>query len=209
VFGMSYWAYLTGHPEANEIFNQAMTSWSAQLDHAVLLTYDFSQFHTLVDIGGGYGRLLATILRAEPRLRGVLFDQPHVVAGAASSLQAAGISERCTAVGGDFFEEVPPGDGYILAQIVHDWDDQRSLRILKTCRRAIAPGGKLLIVELVVAPGNQADFSKLLDLHMLAMAGGRERTEAEYRALLAEASFELTHVAPTPAGASVIEALPV
>jgi O-methyltransferase domain/Dimerisation domain len=209
VFGTSYWSYLTRHPEANETFNQAMTNWSAQLDQAVLAAYDFSQFNTLVDVGGGYGRLLATILRAHPRLRGVLFDRPQVVEGAVSSLKDAGMSERCATVGGDFFEDVPPGDAYILSQIVHDWDDERSLRILKTCRRAIAPTGKLLVVELVIAPGNQPDFGKLLDLHMLAMAGGRERTEAEYRTLLAGAGFRLTQVAATQAGASVIEAVPV
>jgi len=108
VFGMSYWAYLAGHPEANEIFNQAMTSWSSQLDRAVLAAYDFGQFKTLIDVGGGYGRLLATILRAHPRLQGVLFDQPHVVEGAVNVFQDAGVSDRCAAVGGDFFAEVGP-----------------------------------------------------------------------------------------------------
>lgn len=209
VFGMSYWAYLAGHPEANEIFNQAMTSWSSQLDRAMLAAYDFGQFKTLVDVGGGYGRLLASILRAHPRLQGVLFDQPHVVEGAVNVFQDAGVWDRCAAVGGDFFAEVPPGDAYIMSQIVHDWDDRRSLTILQTCRRAIAPTGKLLVVELVIAPGNAPDFGKFLDLHMLAMAGGRERTEAEYRTLLAAAGFQLTQVVPTQAGASVIEAEPV
>jgi len=209
VFGMSYWAYLAEHPESNEIFNQAMTSWSSQLDRAVLAAYDFGQFKTLVDVGGGYGRLLATILRAHAGLQGVLFDQPHVVEGAVNVLQDAGVSDRCAAVGGDFFVEVPPGDAYVMSQIVHDWDDRRSLTILQTCRRAIARGGKLLVVELVIAPGNDPDFGKFLDLHMLAMAGGRERTEAEYRTLLAAAGFQLTQVVPTQAGASVIEAEPV
>jgi hypothetical protein len=209
VFGTKYFSYLAQHPEANETFNQAMTGWSAQLDQAVLAAYDFSQFGTVMDIGGGYGRLLATILRAHPTVRGVLFDQPHVVAGATALLQEAGVNGRCEVVGGDFFVEVPrKGDAYILSQIVHDWNDQRSLAILKTCRRAIAPTGKLLLVEMVIAPGNQTDFGKFLDLHMLALVGGRERTEAEYRTLLAKAGFQLTKVVPTQTGSSVVEATP-
>lgn len=210
VFGTSYFSYLAQHQEANATFNQAMTGWSAQLDQAVLAAYDFSQFGTVVDIGGGYGRLLTTILRAHPTVRGVLFDQPHVVTGATALLQDAGVNGRCDVVGGDFFVEVPrDGDAYILAQIVHDWDDQRSIDILKTCRRAIAPNGKLLLVEMVIAPGNQPDFGKFLDLHMLALVGGRERTQAEYRTLLAEAGFQLTNVVPTQAGSSVVEAITV
>jgi O-methyltransferase domain/Dimerisation domain len=209
VFGTSYFPYLAGHPESNETFNQAMTGWSALLDAAVLAAYDFSQFQTMVDVGGGYGRLLAAILRTYPRMRGVLFDQPHVVAGAGALLRESGVTERCETVGGDFFVELPRGaDAYVLAQIVHDWDDQRSLTILKTCRRAIGPTGKLLLVEMVIAPGNESDFGKFLDLHMLANVGGRERTEAEYRTLLAEAGFRLTVVVPTQAGSSVVEAIP-
>lgn len=210
VFGTSYFPYLAGHPESDETFNQAMTAWSAQLDAAVLAAYDFSQFQTVVDVGGGHGRLLAAILRAHPRMRGVLFDQPHVVAGAGALLRERGVTERCETVGGDFFVELPRGaDAYVLAQIVHDWDDQRSLTILKNCRRVIAPSGKLLLVEMVIAPGNEPDFGKFLDLHMLALVGGRERTEAEYRTLLAEAGFRLTTTVPTQAGSSVVEAIPV
>ncbi len=209
VFGMSYFPYLAQHPESNEIFNQAMTGWSAQLDRAVLAAYDFSPFGTVVDVGGGYGRLLAAILSAYPHMHGILFDQPHVVVGAGVLLQGAGVNERCTTVGGDFFVEVPRGgDAYILAQIVHDWDDGRSLTILKNCRRALGPAGKLLLVELVIAPGNASDLGKFLDLHMLALLGGKERTAAEYRALLAEAGFTLTTIVPTQAGTSVVEAIP-
>jgi SAM-dependent methyltransferase len=210
VFGMSYFPYLAQHPEANETFNRAMTGWSAQLDSAVVAAYDFSPFGTVVDVGGGYGRLLIAILTAHPRMRGVLFDQPHVVAVATAGLQAAGVSERCETAGGDFFVEVPSGgDAYILAQIVHDWDDERSLTILRNCRRAIGPAGKLLLIEMVIAAGNERDLGKFLDLHMLALLGGRERTGAEYRSLLAKASFTLTRIVPTQAGASVVEATPI
>jgi hypothetical protein len=133
VFGMSHFLYLAQHPQSNETFNQAMTGWSEQLHHALLAGYDFSAFATVVDVGGGYGRMLAAILRACPRLRGVLFDQPHVVAGAEALLQEAGVSERCEVVGGDFFAEVPSGgDAYILARIMHDWDDERGLAISRT-----------------------------------------------------------------------------
>ncbi len=209
VFRMSYFPYLAQHPESDETFNQAMTGWSAQLDRAVLAAYDFSQFETVVDVGGGYGRLLATILTACPGTRGVLFDQPHVVEGAGALLHGAGVKERCETIGGDFFVGVPSGgDAYVLAQIVHDWNDERSLMILKNCRRAIGPAGKLLLVEMVIAPGNEPDFGKFLDLHMLALVEGRERTEAEYRALLAEAGFRLSTVEPTQAGSSVVEAIP-
>jgi hypothetical protein len=210
VFGTSYFSHLAQHPESNETFNQAMTAWSAQLDHAVLSAYDFSQFGTVVDIGGGYGRLLTSILHAHPGMRGVLFDQPHVIAGASELLRATGVDARCELVSGDFFAEVPRnGDAYILSQIVHDWDDERCLAILTTCRRAIAPSGRLLVVELVIAPGNDPDFGKFLDLHMLALVGGRERTQSEYRDLLGEAGFQVTRVVPTAAGASVVEAVPV
>jgi SAM-dependent methyltransferase len=210
VFGTTYFTHLAQHPESNETFNQAMTGWSAQLDHAVLAAYDFSRFATVVDVGGGYGRLLTSILHAHPVARGVLFDQPHVIAGASELLRAAGLDGRCELVGGDFFVEVPRnGDAYILSQIVHDWNDDRSVAILKTCRRAIAPTGRLLLVEMVIATGNNPDFGKFLDLHMLALVGGRERTQSEYRDLLAEAGFQVTRVVPTAAGASIVEAVPV
>lgn len=210
VFETSYFTYLAQHPQSNETFNQAMTGWSAQVDSALLAAYDFSSFGTVIDVGGGYGRLLSAILRTYPRVRGVLFDQHHVVAGASELFLAGGVTGRCELVGGDFFVDVPSGgDAYVLAQIVHDWDDERSRTILRNCRRSMKSTGKLLIVEMVIAPGNEPDFGKFLDLHMLALVGGRERMEAEFRTLLAETGFALTSIVPTHAGPSVVEAVPV
>ena len=192
------------------MFNEAMTGWTTQLAGAVVDAYDFSPFETIVDVGGGYGTLLAAILRRNPAARGILFDQPHVVAAAEEHLAAAGVADRCTTVGGDFFVEVPAGgDAYVLAQILHDWDDERSVAILRQCRRAMPAHGKLLVVELVLPPGEEPFFGKWLDLHMLVMAGARERTAAEYDALFRAAGFALARVVPTPAGPSIVEAVPV
>jgi hypothetical protein len=209
-FGMGYFAYLAQHPEADRVFNEAMTGWTHQLVGAVVDTYDFSPFNTVVDVGGGYGTLLAAILRRNPGARGILFDQPHVVASAEEHLATSGVADRCTAVGGDFFAAVPAGgDAYVLAQILHDWDDERCVAILGQCRRAMPNHGKLLVVELVLPPGDEAFFGKWLDLHMLVLLGGRERTAAEYDALFRGAGFELARVVPTPPGPSVVEAVPV
>jgi O-methyltransferase domain/Dimerisation domain len=209
-FGTSYFAYLAQHPEADHVFNEAMTGYTTQLVGAVVDAYDFSPFKTVVDVGGSYGTLLAAILRSHPAARGILFDQPHVVAAAGGQLVAAGVVERCTTVGGDFFVEVPAGgDAYVLAQILHDWDDERSVAILQQCRRAMPAHGKLLVVELVLPRGEEPFFGKWLDLHMLVMLGARERTATEYDALFRAAGFALTRVVPTAAGASIVEAVPV
>ena len=208
-FGTGYFAYLAQHPEADRVFNEAMTGWTHQLVGAVVDTYDFSPFKTTVDVGGGYGTLLAAILRRNPGARGILFDQPHVVASAEEHLATSGVAARCTAVGGDFFAAVPAGDAYALAQILHDWDDERCVVIFEQCRRAMSDHGKLLVVELVLPRGDEAFFGKWLDLHMLVLLGGRERTAAEYDALFRAAGFELARVVPTPPGPSVVEAVPV
>jgi hypothetical protein len=208
VFGVSHFDYLAHSPEADAIFNDAMTGWTTQVAEAVVAAYDFAGVDTVVDVGGGYGLLLATILRAHPAVRGVLFDQPHVVKGAEPRLQAAGVAERCATDGGDFFASVSPdGDAYILAQIPHDWDDERCRIILGNCRRAIRPVGKLLVVEQVLPPANEPSFAKWLDLHMLVLLTGRERTETEYRDLHAAAGFALTRVIPTFSGASIVESV--
>jgi O-methyltransferase/methyltransferase family protein len=209
-FGTSYFAYLAQHPEADRVFNEAMTGYTTQLVGAVVDAYDFSPFKAFVDVGGGYGTLLAAILRRHPVARGILFDQPHVVAAAGEQLAAAGVAERCTTVGGDFFVEVPAGgDAYVLAQILHDWDDERSVAILLQSRRAMPAHGKLLVVELVLPPGEEPFFGKWLDLHMLVMLGARERTATEYEALFRSAGFVLARVVPTAAGPSIVEAVPV
>jgi hypothetical protein len=209
-FGTSYFAYLAQHPEADRVFNEAMTGYTTQFVGAAVDAYDFSPFKTIVDVGGSYGTLLAAILGSHPVARGILFDQPHVVAAAGAQLAVAGVAERCTTVGGDFFVEVPAGgDAYVLAQILHDWDDERSVAILRQCRRAMPAHWKFLVVELVLPPGEEPFFDKGLDLHMLVLLGARERTAAEYRALFYAAGFELARVVATPAGPSVVEAVPV
>jgi hypothetical protein len=207
-FGTSYFVYLAQHPEADRVFNEAMTGWTTQLVGAVVDAYDFSPFQTIVDVGGGYGTLLVAMLRSNPAARGILFDQPHVVAAAGEQMVVAGVAERCTTVGGDFFVEVPAGgDAYVLAQILHDWNDERSVTILQQCRRVMPAHGKLLVIELVLPPGEEPFFGKWLDLHMLVLVGARERTAAEYGALFHTAGFELARVVPTPAGPSVVEAV--
>ena len=207
-FGMDLFDYFRENPGADQVFNEAMTGWTNQLVSAVLDVYDFAPFHTIVDVGGSYGTLLAAILQRNPSARGILFDQPHVVAVAGEQLSAAGVADRCTTVGGDFFVEVPPGgDAYVLAQILHDWDDERCVTILERCRRAIAEDGKLVVVELVLPEGEEPFFGKWLDLHMLVMLGGRERTAAAYDSLFRAAGFALTSVTPTAPGQSVIEAV--
>jgi hypothetical protein len=209
IFGLDNWPYRAAHPEANAIFNGAMTSNSRRDIAAILAAYDFAPFTTVVDVGGGQGALLTGILQAYPALRGILFDQPHVVDQAAPVLDAAGVADRCTVVAGDFFEGLPPGgDAYLLRRIIHDWDDAESVAILRQCRRAMPAEGKLLLVEAVIQPPNRPDFAKLSDINMLVALGGRERTEEEFAALLAEAGFTMTQVLPTEWRSSIIEAGP-
>jgi hypothetical protein len=202
----SAFGYLEQHPDEAAIFNAAMTDLSRQSAPAIAEAYDFSRFRKLVDVGGGYGMLLSTVLRRYPRVEGVLFDLPHVI----ESARSAGLPERCETASGSFFEAVPAGaDGYMMKHIVHDWDDERATLLLRNCRRAIDAAGRLLVIEAVIAPGNEPSFAKLLDLEMLVMPGGRERTEDEYRELFAAAGFELTGVFPTKSGQNVIEGRPV
>jgi hypothetical protein len=155
------------------------------------------------------GGLLAAILASRPDAHGVLFDLPHVTTDPTERIEQARVSQRCKVVAGDFFQEVPPGgDLYLLKKIIHDWDDQHALAILRNCRAAIADGGRLLMIEHVLAPGNAPSWGKLLDLQMLVMHGGRERSEVEYRALLRQAGFEFERVIPTASITSLIEAVP-
>jgi O-methyltransferase domain/Dimerisation domain len=197
VHGMGYFAYLGQHPDAARIFDQAMTSNTARSGSAITRAYDFSGTQRLVDVGGGQGLLLATVLQAYPTMHGVLFDRPAVVAGAPATLEAAGVADRCQVVGGDFFEAVPAGgDAYVLRQILHDWDDVRATQILKNCQRAMQGPGKVLVVERVIAPDYRQALPALrLDLEMLVNLGGLQRTEAEYRELFAATGFRLSAVA--------------
>ena len=206
VFGQELFPYLTQHPTAATVFDEAMTNYTMQVAAAIIAAYDFSQFGTLVDVGGGYGTLLTAALQAHPTLRGVLFDLPHVAENAKQRLAAAGLAERCAIMGGDFFAAVPSaGDAYLLKWIIHDWDDERAVTLLKNCHQAMAAHGKLLVIEAVIPPGNTPFFHKWTDLTMLVIVGGRERTEAEYRALFGAAGFALTQIIPTSSEMNVIE----
>ncbi len=211
LYSMNIFQYFEQNPEAGEHFNSAMTGFSAQATAAVAATYDFSRVGTIVDVGGGLGTLIATLLKKYPQMRGVLFDRPHVIAGAQRLLQVEGVGQRCELVSGDFFESVPDGgDAYILQNIIHDWDDERAIAILKNCRRAIADDGKLLLSEMVIPPDNRPYFGTVFDLEMqIGTTGGRERTEAEFRALFETAGFKLTRTIPTPSYSYVIEGVPM
>jgi hypothetical protein len=207
--GMDVWAYRARHPEAGARFDAAMTAGSRRVAGAVVGAYDFGSRRCVVDIAGGQGALLAAILTRHPHLRGVLFDQPHVVAGAGPVLQAAGVAGRCEAVGGDFFTaELPPGDLYVLSRIIHDWEDEPATALLRNCRRGLAADGRLLLVERVLAPPNEGAAGKFSDLNMLVSPGGRERSRDEFAALLAAAGFRLEAVHPTAADVEVVEAVP-
>lgn len=211
VFGMPLFEYFSTHPEAARIFDEAMTSRSSQENAAIVAAYDFAAAHTVVDVGGGQGTLLATILQAYPNVRGVLFDLPHVIAPVRTRMESTAQAARWAFVAGDFFAAVPAGgDCYLLKKVIHDWDDERAQRILTNCRTAMAGTGRLLLIEPLIPPGNEASFNKRLDLLMLVWnAGGRERTEREHQSLLAAAGFRLSRIIPTRAGISIIEAIPV
>jgi len=211
LFGMDVWRYRAQHPEEGRIFDEAMTSFSSVVNAAIVASYDFSSIKSIVDVGGGDGSLIAAILRANPSMQGVLFDLlPHVIKRAGQRIEKEGLSGRCQIVAGDFFAAVPRGgDAYLLKWIIHDWDDARSVALLRNIRRAMAEDGRLLLVEAVIPRDNSPSFHKFMDLTMLVMTGGRERTEAEYRALLAAAGFRLTRIVPTPSEMRVIEGVPV
>lgn len=202
--------YLTQHPTSGAVFDDAMTGWARTIHTAVVDAYDFSGIQKIVDVAGGHGALLAAILNANPKLQGTLFDLPTVVAGAETLLQQEGVIDRCNTIGGSFFETIPTGgDAYIMSHILHDWGDEDCVRILKSIRQSISANGRLLIVEMLIPPGDTPHFGKLLDITMMAIfSGGRERTEAEYQHLLEIAGFQLTRIVPTAAPVSVIEASP-
>jgi hypothetical protein len=214
VYGENFFEYVAKHPEASKTFNDAMTAFASTSHSAIVGAYDFSGIQTLCDVGGGHGTLLALILKANPNLRGVLFDLPHVVAGAPGVLARHGVAECVEVAGGDFFQEVPSADAYIMSHIIHDWDDERAVKILQSCRRAVnsssSAGGKVLLVEMVVPEGDAFSPAKWMDLNMLAMTpGGRERTEGEYSVLLQKAGYELKRVVPSQGPVSVIEGIAV
>jgi hypothetical protein len=205
--GMELFEWYAQNPDEAGFFNAAMGNLSALAAGELVRVFDFSGFRQVVDVGGAHGVLLSSILHASPTTRGVLFDLPHVIATAGESIKALGLSERCELISGDFFEAVPEGaDLHLLKQIIHDWDDERTTRLLTNCHRALAPQGTLLLVEMVVPPNNEPSPAQAMDLNMLVLLGGRERTEEEYRHLLAEVGFRLVRVIPTHSPFSVIEA---
>jgi hypothetical protein len=209
VVGAPVFEYVAGDPAFAERFNNGMTSMSAAAVAAALKAYDFGGIDVLVDVAGGHGMVLTSILRTYPTMRGVLFDVDHVIAGAATLIARAGVTDRCQTVSGDFFTAVPPGgDAYIMKHIIHDWDDERALVILKNIHRELrgTPRGTVILLESVVQPGNVPDFGKLIDLEMLLFPGGRERTAEEFADLFARAGFELARIVPTESPLSVIEA---
>lgn len=207
IHGTDLFTYLDDHAEARALFAHSMSALSAVEIAAVVGAYDFPATGTVIDVGGSHGALMAAVLRAQPALRGVLFDRPATVANAAVTLDAAGVAGRCDVVGGDFFETVPQGgDVYLLKSVIHDWDDGRASAILASCRRAMTPKARLLIIERIVPAGNTFAASKWMDLNMLVAIGGRERTEEEYRQLCGTAGLTVTRVLTIPADVSLIEA---
>jgi predicted O-methyltransferase YrrM len=210
IHGKTLFAYLNDAVEAAATFNDHQTGMTQQDAAAVVSAYDFREYARVVDVGGGHGALTAAILRACPSTTAVLFDQPAVIEGAKQRLRAEGVADRCTCIAGDFFESVPEGgDAYVLKDIVHDWDDDRAMTILRNCRRVMTharPGTtRVLVIEKVIPPGNASFPGKLTDITMLLVARGRERTAKEYEALLTEAGLALTRIVPTSSPASVIE----
>jgi O-methyltransferase domain/Dimerisation domain len=199
--GMPIWDYYAQHPVLEQKFSRSMSNMGTAIAQAVAASYDFSGFNTIVDVGGAKGSLISTILQANPHLEGILFDLPQIVADVQGD-------SRLQAIGGNFFESIPTGgDAYLMRWIIHDWDDEKSSVILKNCHQAMPDQGKLLLVESIIPPGDDPSPAKFVDLIMLLMTGGKERTEAEYRALLQANGFELMRVISTPSVMSVIEAV--
>ena len=211
--GKDAFAWIAAHPTEFAIFDQSMQELTRRAAPAIADAYDFAGARTVVDVGGGHGALLATLVARHPALQGVVLDQSHCAHGAAALWAAAGVADRCRFVAGSFFDHVPEtGDVYLLKSVIHDWNDERSVAILRACRTAMRPPARLLLIEVLVParPGH-TPFDQMIagtDLNMLVMTGGRERTEAEYRALCAAAGLRVVRVVPTATAFSLIEAAP-
>jgi hypothetical protein len=209
VHGTDVWTYRSTRPDESARFDRAMASLAGQTGQDLVASYDFTPFGTIADIGGGNGTFLALVLGAAHAARGVLFDQPHVVAGAAAVLAAAGVQDRCEVVSGSFFDEVPSrADAYVLRAVVHDWDDDDAVRILDAVRRAIPDHGVVLLVERVIAGPNEGRPAKWSDVNMLVAPGGRERTQAEFDELLHRAAFRPTRTVAGGQLYALVEATP-
>ncbi|MDF0666866.1 MAG: methyltransferase [Nitrospira sp.] len=206
--GMPIFEWLAQHPEEASLFSETMVSFHGAEPSAVAAAYDFSGMRTIVDVGGATGNLLATILSRHPKPRGILYDLPHVIRDAPTLLRSHGVADRVTIESGSFFDRVPSGhDAYLLSHIIHDWTEAQCLRILGHCRRALAPAGRVLVIEMVLPEGNAPHPGKMLDMMMLVGPGGQERTIPEYRALLDKADLRLTKVVPTESAVSIVEAM--
>jgi O-methyltransferase domain/Dimerisation domain len=209
IYGTQIFGYLERHPEEAQIFNDAMTCLSMIDSPAVADVYSFADINTIVDVGGGHGLLLATILNRNLHMRGVLYDVVHVVDGAKEG-PLKPLLDRCSIASGDMFSSVPAGaDAYIMKHIIHDWSDDLCFKILKACRESVNPGGKLLVVDCVIQPGNDFSPGKFLDLQMLIFPGGCERTEKQFGDLFAASGWQLTRIIPTAAAESIVEGVPV
>jgi len=208
-FGTDVWGYFRDNPEDAKVFNNSMSGMTAVVNATLTSRYDFSKFKTVVDVGGGHGALITEILKSNPNTKGVLLDAAEVVSGAREKLAQAGVSDRCEPVAGDFFKAVPAGgDAYVMKWILHDWNDELSIQILKNCRAQMGPDARLIVVDCVVPETNEPHFSKFIDLNMLVMTGGKERTEREFAELFEAAGFKLLQVIPTDQPTSIIEAQP-
>jgi hypothetical protein len=210
IHGASPYQYFATHPADRKAFAEAMGDWNRQLAVSLLDTRDFSGTKLFVDVGGSFGYLLADLLAKCPGAEGVLFDLPSIADGARTRIASLGLDGRCRVVGGDFFESVPEGgDVYLMSWILHNWSDVDCLRILRNCRRAMAPSGRLLTIDHVIQHGNAPDFGRTSDLAMLVAFGGRERTEEEFRELLREGGFRLESVTPLAVPVALLESVPI
>ncbi|WP_367127457.1 methyltransferase [Saccharothrix sp. HUAS TT1] len=206
LFGMPFFDHFASDPDTAAVFHVGMASMSDPESPLVARAYDFPDGATVVDVGGGHGGLLLAVLREHPGLRGVLFDQQHVLDG--HRLGELGADDRWDLVAGDFFTGAPAGDVYLVKRILHDWDDEHSLRILRQCRRAVSERGRVLVVDAVIPPGNDPDPGKVIDLLMMSSFTGRERTRADFEALFARAGLRLGRVLPTGTRLSIVEGVP-
>ncbi|HEX3606963.1 MAG TPA: methyltransferase [Candidatus Dormibacteraeota bacterium] len=204
--GMEIFEWYGQNPEEAAFFSAAMGNLSALAASELVRVYDFSAVRTVADVGGAHGVLLAAVLRANADARGILYDLPHVIATAGGAMAAGGLSQRCELVSGDFFESVPEGaDLHLLKQVVHDWSDERATQLLRNCHRSLLPAGRLLLVEMVIPSDNRPSPAQAMDLNMLVLLGGQERTEEHFERLLEGAGFRLERVIPTRSPFSVIE----